>query len=159
MLQFDIKGHLKPSGLISSDVNETRRYFVENIPSNTRMDNFQKYLKYSDDLKVLLNGQKLRQWINGSFITRKRDPKDIDLVTFIEHQTIKKLGRKLDNFRPELCWSVYGVDAYIIEEYPDGSELYKFTDFDMKEWSFSFSQTRRNRKGVKSLKGFLEIYY
>ncbi len=159
MLSFDSKGYLKPIGLVPSTVKEMREALVDSIDSEVRREHFQKYLKYSADLKKLLGGKPLTQWINGSFVTRKLNPKDIDFVTFIDHAQIKKLGHKLDSFRAGGSWENYGVDAYIIEVYPINSKHFKFTEYDLIEWREQFTVTRRNRKGEKFTKGFLEIIY
>ncbi len=136
-----------------------KAFLVEGIVSDTRVANFDKYIKYSNDLKKLVGGKNLKQWINGSFVTRKINPKDIDLVTFVDYSTIKRLGNKLDNFRTEDSWLIYGVDAYIFEVYPKDSSLYKFTHSDISYWHAQFNRTRVNRKGIKFPKGFLEIIY
>jgi hypothetical protein len=161
MLNFDRRGNLTPSGLISSNIPELENYFVNNIQSNTRSNNYQKYRKYSDDLKNLVGGQILRQWINGSFVnSRNRNPRDIDLVTFVDHQTIVQLGTRLNNLRPLAVWEIYEVDAYIIEVHPAGSVYYnRFTHSDILYWENRFSNTKRNRMGQMFSKGFLEIYY
>ena len=89
MLSFDHRGNLTPYELIQANVNEFKHFFVDRIQSRTRLDNFNKYIKYSEDLKSLLEGKTLKQWINGSFVTKKTNPKDIDVVTFLEHDIIK----------------------------------------------------------------------
>src|ERR1700730_1474836 len=100
MLNFDLKGNLKPYQPIACSLADIKKHFVDDIVSTTRQANYDKYVKYSDDLKALLKVPELKQWVNGSFVTRKLNPKDIDLVTFIDHATIKRLGNKLDNFKP-----------------------------------------------------------
>ena len=159
MLNFDTRGNLKPYEPINSSIEEFKEYFVNGIPSKTREDNFNKYKRYSDDLKALLNGMPLKQWINGSFVSKKSNPKDIDLATFLNHSTINILGSKLADFKPDRSWIVYGVDAYIIEVYPEDSNLFKYTKSDIAEWLHLFSHTRRNRNGLNFMKGFIEINY
>jgi hypothetical protein len=88
MLRFDSQGNLMPYKAISCTVKQMKTTFVDNIPSSTWLENFEKYIKYSNELKVLLGGKVLKQWINGSFVTQKLNPKDVDVVTFIDHQDI-----------------------------------------------------------------------
>lgn len=158
MLIFDSKGNLKPYQPISSNVNNLKKFLIDGITSDSRKLNFEKYIKYSDDLKLLVKKQ-LEQWINGSFVTTKINPKDIDLVTFLDSETIRKLGSKLDPFRPPFSWERYGVDAYILEVYPTDSKLYRFSESDRLYWLDLFSHTRPNRQGIRNKKGFLEINY
>lgn len=161
MLQFDIRGNITPGGLLKSKLHELEQYFVHNIESNTRKDHFNKYLKYSNDLKSITGSKCLKQWINGSFVnSRNINPKDIDFLTFIDSEIIIELGERLNNFRPAGCWEFYEVDAYIIEVHPSNSPLFnRFTLSDMSCWQEWFSQTRRYKKGQKYSKGFLEIYF
>ena len=160
MLKFDSKGFLKPCEPIPCTVSELKTQLVDGFDSVTRQINYDNYIRYSDQLKALLGGIKFKQWINGSFVTKKENPKDIDLVTFISHAEIKKLGHKLDIFRPEGSWLIYGVDAYIIEVHPAASRSYTyFTEWDIAYWLNLFAQTRPNRRGQKQAKGFLEIIY
>jgi hypothetical protein len=158
MLQFDFKGYLKPYQPIPCKVSDLKFHFVDEIQSVTRKLNYEKYVKYSHDLRMVV-GEGLKQWINGSFVTKKTNPKDIDLVTFLDHEMIKKLGAKLDPFRPINSWNAYGVDAYICEVYPVGHPSYKYTDSDIAYWNHQFGHSRPNRKGVTNVKGFLEIIY
>ncbi|HLG02636.1 MAG TPA: hypothetical protein VI731_03515 [Bacteroidia bacterium] len=159
MLSFNSKGHLKPSGLIHSTIDEMKEILVDGFDSETRLVHFQNFLKYSHELKQLLGGMKLTQWIDGSFVTKKLNPKDIDLVTFVKHNLIKKTGQKLAPFKAGKSWETFGVDAYIIEIHPEGSKTQMFTDLDKAYWNNQFLMSVRNRKGERFQKGFLEIIH
>ena len=84
MIDFDKRGLLAPNTIIPISLSDFKIHFVDLIPSETRLLNFEKYIRYSDDLKSLLGLETLKQWINGSFATSSKNPKDIDLVTFID---------------------------------------------------------------------------
>ncbi len=99
MLNFDLRGNLRPYEPIKCGLRDLKKYLVDEIESDTRLDNYKKYLRYSNDLKALLKGQELKQWLNGSFVTKKRNPKDIDLLTFIDAETIEALDDELINFK------------------------------------------------------------
>jgi hypothetical protein len=158
MLTFDTRGNLKPYQPIQSSVTEMKKYLVDQMrTSDTRIENYVRYRKYATALKRLLPDVELKQWINGSFVTRKTNPKDIDLITFIDHSQVKRLGTKLDDFRPERSWDVFEVDAYILEVYPEKSQYYNFTQSDVAYWLDQFGHARVNRRGQKHPKGFLEI--
>lgn len=159
MISFDSKGNIKPYRPIISTVDELEENFVVGIKSVTRKENFDKYIKYSNDLKKVLQVDQLRQWVNGSFVTKKINPKDIDLVTFVDSKLLHNLKDKVNAFRPEEAWSIYGVDAYLVEVHPVGSKGRKYTDSDTLYWLDLFGSTRTNRKGQKFKKGFLEIIY
>lgn len=159
MLKFDPKGHLTPYAPILASVNDLENNFVIGINSVTRKQNFDKYVHYSDELKHLLEGKELKQWINGSFVTKKINPEDIDIVTFIDAADVQKLGKKLDGFRPNMSEIKFGIDAYLIEVHPvDSVDYQRFTKSDIAYWLDAFS-TIKNQRGHKHPKGFLEIYY
>jgi hypothetical protein len=82
----------------------------------------------------------------------------MDLVTFIDYQIVKLLGSKLDNFRFPNSEQVYGVDAYLIEVYPEKhKERFKFIS-GKACWIDRFTKTIRVR-GNRLSKGFLEIKF
>jgi len=78
MIKFDSKGNLMPYQPIVYSTKDLKLHFVDTIDSETRDSLFQQYKHYSRSLKALLGGIPIKQWINGSFVTRKANPKDID---------------------------------------------------------------------------------
>ncbi|WP_294232103.1 hypothetical protein [uncultured Chryseobacterium sp.] len=123
------------------------------------MDLFNRFLKYNEDLQKVLGFCGFVQWVDGSFVTKKVNPGDIDLVTFIETEKILEIGSSIDPFRFPNSESIYGVDAYIIEVYPSDEPDYFRTVSDSAYWADRFSKTRRDRNGNKLRKGFLEIRF
>ena len=89
MIKFDSKGHLTPYQPISFQVKDLKEHFVDAFGSETRKTHFDNYLRYSSNLKAVLGGIQIRQWINGSFVTRKSNPKDIDSISFANHSDVK----------------------------------------------------------------------
>jgi hypothetical protein len=83
-LEFSNKGFLIPSSNITVSLEDFRTTFVNNFQlSKTREKLFENYIIYSNELKQTLNLKELKQWINGSFVTKAVNPKDVDLVTFV----------------------------------------------------------------------------
>lgn len=158
MLTFNHSGLLVPDKKISSTIEELENEFVSKISSSKRREIFKAYVKYNEDFKKVCNLQELHQWINGSFVTKKNNPGDIDLVTFIDYETVSKLGTKLDNFKYPNSETFYGVDAYIIEVYPEEHKNNIRFLSDKAYWLDRFTKTRRIR-GNKLSKGFLEIKF
>ena len=107
----------------------------------------------------MLRGIEIKQWVNGSFVTKKTNPKDIDVISFVSHNLVKELGEKLNPFRPEGSWEAFGIDAYVLEVHVIASRYDFYTKSDTAYWRDQFGHTRPNRKGVKREKGFLEIIY
>ena len=159
MLIFNSKGYLVPNTNIISDLAEMETEFVNNIISNKRNSLFDKYLHYSSELKNFFNGSPLLQWIDGSFVTKKSDPGDIDLVTFIDEELAFNLGTDIDNFKYPSSLELYGVDAYLVKVYNREHKKHPLYIGDRMYWMDKFDKTYRNRIGQKSPKGFIEIIF
>jgi hypothetical protein len=52
-------------------------------------------------------------------VTKKSSPGDIDLITFLDFEIVKQLGDSINSFKYPNSEIIYGVDAYIIEVYPE----------------------------------------
>ena len=98
-LNFDEHGNLFPYESIEIDLATLETYFVTAFPkSRTRKRLFENYLRYiyrfQDEVFPFFE-----QYINGSFVTKKENPKDIDIVTFLDYQVYEKRGDAvLDKF-------------------------------------------------------------
>ena len=110
-------------------------------------------MQYTNELKKRC-ADVLTQWIDGSFVTKKQEPGDIDLVTFIDFSVAEKLGDDLKDFKYPLSEIVFVVDAYLVKIYPPGHQLHQLYVSDSAYWLHHFTQTRRNRIGNKQHKGF-----
>ena len=158
MLTFNHSGLLVPDNKIKATVQELENEFVSNIPTVKRKEIFDAFIRYNEDFKKVCGLLELHQWINGSFVTKKTNPGDIDLVTFIAYDIIQKLGSRLDNFKYPNSEIIYGVDAYIVEVYPEShSDRFRYIS-DKTYWMDRFTKTRRIR-GNRLSKGFLEIKF
>jgi hypothetical protein len=82
-ITFDEKGNLEPYHLISMNLTTLEANFVYDFPnSNKRKILFQNLINYQLDLRNLLK-MSFIQWIDGSFVSNKLNPQDIDLVNLI----------------------------------------------------------------------------
>lgn len=158
-LIFNSKGHLIPNLNIKSSLQELEDVFVNKFNNERRLELYAKYIAYSNSLKRLLGNISLLQWIDGSFVTQKREPNDIDLITFIAGKQIDKLGAELEMFKYPLSLEVFGVDAYLVKTYEREDRKYPLYVGDQIYWMDKFDKTHRNRAGQKLPKGFLEIIY
>ncbi len=159
MLYFNQSGLLVPGAVISSSVNELETEFVTNIPTPERIIHFSAYIKYSDALNKVCENRAFVQRIDGSFVTKEQSPTDIDVVTFIDFHLIAKLGNMLQSFKYPESETNFAVDAYIVAVYPIEHSQHYLYQHDKAYWIDQFDTTRRNRKGNRYSKGFLEIIY
>jgi len=160
MIEFDKNGVLAPAKSILISLDEFKFHFVENIKSDTRQTIFDRYLKYSSELKSCLQVDSLCQWINGSFVTTTPNPADIDVVSFVNIEWSHKFRSDLKRFEALQANTNYGVDGYLITVFPENHASRFLFESDRAYWLHQFTRTKRNPKNGKRLeKGFLEVYY
>ncbi len=157
---FDIHGYLKPYGKIATDLESFEAGFVEPFEADsTRHQLFQGYVRYNEDLKQLLGNIRYTQWVDGSFISTKVNPRDIDLVSLIDHQLIDQYETDLERFTKQTSKETYGVDGYIVRIYPEEHPYYVRTQSDLIYWEHWFSHSKKNRRKQRFPKGFIEIEF
>lgn len=159
MLRFNLQGLLTPAENIYTSISEFEETFVKSVYTPGRRQLFINYINYSSELKDQCGGIGITQWIDGSFVTKKQEPHDIDLVTFIDFSIAEMFEDTLSEFKYPRSEIMFGVDAYLVKTYPPGHRLYKVYLSDRAYWINHFGKTKRNRVGNKSSKGFLEIKF
>lgn len=92
-------------------------------------------------------------WIDGSFLTEKIDPEDIDLVMilperFEEQAAENQLGvwDWLDEDEPE---ELFGCHVFIVPRVPQGEPEHKFAVREAEHWKRFFGRSRQGQaKGI-----------
>ena len=156
---FDIRGHLQPESVIEITISEFEEVFVGQFEdSYSRKLIFEDYLRYTQDLRNTI-GVGFIQWIDGSFVSNKENPRDIDFATFINWQVYAQYVREIDSRFSK--WAVdnfyENLDAYTICEYPIGHEFYAIFLADRAYWNQWFGNSRLNRLKKRFSKGFIQI--
>ena len=158
MLSFDKNGFLTPYEVIPASMELLESEFVDSFESELRKKHFDKLSKYLEALKSVVK-EEITIWVNGSYVTKKLNPKDIDVVVFIHWKIVEANIKELKSFtRPEVLAN-YGVDSYLVRVYEKGHQLNVITHSDRIHWLYDFSRTQPNRRGKTFQKGFLEIKY
>ncbi|MEM9983021.1 MAG: hypothetical protein AAF734_11035 [Bacteroidota bacterium] len=90
-LSFNTQGYLQPAGINSVTLDIFEEMFVNSFgEESVRKKLYQKFLTYNQALGVIFEGQDYTQWIDGSFVSLKTRPRDIDLVNLIDYQLVYK---------------------------------------------------------------------
>lgn len=142
---FDENGYLPP-GLHGATLEEFKTRFVDDVvESETRTDIYAGYLKYSEDLSTL--DILIKQWLDGSFTTKKINPNDLDLFSqvdalklnnkYICDQFLRLVVNKNQSNR-KLLNTKYKCDPFAIAVYPQGHKLYNMTAKTINYWLTSF---------------------
>lgn len=149
-------GHLIPYGIIETDLLTLEQVFVKDFPeSATRAAIFADYLTYLDQLRGIIGATGFYQWIDGSFVTRKQNPKDIDFVTFVDYEVYQRYENQFEQLRKVKFQRGSKIDGYFVKTYPEAHQQRQLFEFDRMEWYFDFGQSFVNRRH----KGIIQINF
>lgn len=157
-MTYDFRGNLTPYDITELSFEEFTHHFVDKfLDSTTRKVILEQYQRYLSDICTLIT-EDFVQWIDGSFVSRKINPNDIDVVTFFDFDVYERhkdviskhfVGNKtLYNFK---------VDGYIFQKFPMNHPEYDYSIANQAYWKDFFGHTRPNRAGIKLPSGFIEI--
>ncbi|WP_428667494.1 DUF6932 family protein [Runella sp.] len=157
-MTFDNLGNLFPYDIIKTDLVSFEQVFVTNFPkSATRRRIFENYQQLIVDFKHQVTGS-FYQWIDGSFVSEKVNPNDIDIITFLDHKIYEIQAQKLMNFSGYELQREKKIDSYFVKLYPVEHPHYEIiTKLDTLEWLHLFSKTKVQRNGNKYPKGIIQI--
>jgi len=157
-IEFDKNGLIVPRKIIDLPYEDLERIFVlERKKSQYRAVLYNKYLQYLEDIQTKI-GVITFQFINGSFVTLKKKPKDIDIVTFIDYRIYRQKEKEIESLLEK--WDLIAeIDGYIVPRSYPGHPFFIQAQLTFEYWKELFSSTRRNKKGEKFQKGFLKITF
>lgn len=149
---------LLPVGRHQVTVEQFRQHFVDAFPaSKTRGRLFRRWLQHRESLMSVIAVRS--QWIDGSFVTAKTDPGDIDLVSFMDGVTFDGLAPGLRGMVAGLVAgketkAVWLMDSFAVYEYPTDDPRVDVVA-DLTAWWDAFWQRSRDEDGL--VKGYLEV--
>jgi hypothetical protein len=157
---FDIRGNLKPYERIKLNIQDFKSTFIDSFEEDsTRYGLFEKYLSYTENFREKVTSN-LTQWINGSFVTNKKNPNDIDFVNLVDFSTVEE---KDDVIRKEFirndALKKYGLDAYLLTVYPEDHKFGIYTKSDILHWNDWFTKSRKDKRGKRYPKGYVELEF
>ena len=144
---------LLPPGRHTATPDECRLRFVDAFPAINRRLLYEEWQSYSERIQTLLQLDSLVQWIDGSFVTDKPNPGDLDLVTFVPYAVYDASEEMLIEFYSTTTLHSRGLDAYICPVYPVNHQRYALYRQFKRDWQRLFS----NHRTLTDEKGFLAI--
>ena len=96
-------------------------------------------------------------WLDGSFMTVKIDPEDVDFVAFVRHTIMEDQTPQQNNvilcLEADELWQSHHCDAYIATEYPRGHPLHEGHTADaVRYWRKRFGESRGGEpKGIATV--------
>lgn len=148
MMVFNEKGLLNP-GFSEYKLDEFEKIFVNSFnESQSRKAIFNGFIKWMKQLLTFCYPDEI--WVDGSFVTNKVNPNDMDIVVFVDLIVLYNNKRELEEMRKfgeeNLC------DTYIAfspnEHYPGNIKLVNHRNY----WKGQFGFDREdNPKGIVKL--------
>lgn len=97
------------------------------------------------------------QWVNGSFVTAKLDPSDLDLATLfdgVQYDALVEIKKKAAGglLAGPRCQPIWGCDSYPIAVYPAGHPKRARFEAALRYWDKWWGRTSTGQK-----KGYLEV--
>lgn len=167
-LKFNEIGNLPP-GRYEIAFDDAKSFFVDAFPdSETRLKNWNSFYAYIQTI-ISIGLDEFKLWVDGSFVTEKLNPNDIDCVVYVKASLVNSLspkGQELlvkylipqNKSMHELNKNLYCTDSYILLDIEDSPD---FPNHDIimgkkKYWDNLWGHDRQgNAKGyiILSVKG------
>lgn len=155
MKELNDNGYLEP-GLHEMTLEELEDNFVKAFPgSATRADIMRGYVRHQAELGALRIS--VTQFVDGSFVTSKLNPGDVDLVCFMEQEEVDRLPRE-EQLKLEKLVSgpatkdEYCCDAYFAPVVPKTHPKFNECHRNRTYWLGEFGFDREDRpKGIAVL--------
>jgi hypothetical protein len=123
-----------PPGIHSASVAEIRAVFVDGIQSSVRDERFECWQAWRAAVGAIINVE--REFVDGSFVTSRANPNDLDLAVWVDAEEYFSLsaGKRKAMLRltGEETWDSMRIDAYIVPVCNEDSQYYE-----------KYSRTRR----------------
>lgn len=159
-MEFDIHGNLKPYGSIEANLQEFEEVFVTGFPASSgRQDIWLHFNVFLEEFKNDIMQEGFYMWLNGSFVTRKANPRDLDLVIFLDFGVMERAENKLSRFKSLAYQKEKSLDIYFSSVYPTGHRYNIRSVLDAMEWLDLFSHSRPQKHTRKRPKGFIKIAF
>jgi hypothetical protein len=152
-----------PPGIHEATLQDIRASFVEGIESCRRKPIFEDYLAWREAIRGLVVVE--REFIDGSFVTDRANPSDIDVSFWVAAWRIEALSdsqyRALNLLTGDDARAVFNVDAYLVPAAEVGEMAYDdfVAEREKTEDAWATAQDLRRTRLDRGLveKGFVEL--
>ena len=157
-MKFNRSGYLTPATAIPATLEEIETRLVQELPdSSTRSYLYTKLRDFLREIKLLVPGERIEYWIDGSFATLKTNPNDVDIVTFVDYRSFNNHLQSLKTYAENYRTLKLPIDAYFVADYPEDHRLYSRSQADRAYWVLMFSSTKASYRRKASPKEFIKL--
>ncbi len=151
MLTFDENGHLTPHRIIQTTWEEFVITFTEHLENQAhRKMLLRKHEAFLEEIRQAFKVP-FYQWVNGSFITQKEYPGDIDMVTFLPYDLIVKKAIFVQRLR-RISKPDFGMDGFFAPTARWNHRFHDSCENEAKRWLDLFGSSREGiPKGIIQL--------
>jgi hypothetical protein len=149
-----------PPGIHKTTVKEVEEALVNEFPeSKTRRKIFEQWQALTEEIDGIVPIR--AQWLNGSFVSRKLDPGDLDVATIIDSADADALGADARG----MLWKLLSgpnnelyplIDSWPIVLYPPAHPVHRWAEADKATFEEVFF-ARDDRASPPIVKGFIEV--
>ncbi|WP_230252232.1 DUF6932 family protein [Rhodopirellula halodulae] len=99
-------------------------------------------------------------WIDGSFVTQKENPSDIDALLVVPHDFLNSPSSEMQDvfrwLRDGDSKAEIGLDADVVPEFPKSSSMYPLWEENRLYWmqTFGTGHDEKTEKGIAKIKFF-----
>jgi len=145
-----------PPGRHEATVVEIEQLLVDDFPSShNRRPLFESWRNVIAAMQRVIPIQ--AQWLDGSFVTTKEEPADIDIVTHFDGESLEGLDPVDQTLLRGLVGNaasqaLHGCDSYVIAAYPAGHAARPAYEAALSYWDGWFGRARDGKP-----KGYVEV--
>lgn len=158
-VRFNFDGFITPDRGIEVSHDQLANLFIEGFPGEERRRLlWERYLQWLADFRSTVS-EEVEIWIDGSYVTKRKTPGDIDIVVLIDYLVWQETESIFHNLKSQYGNMKSGLDLYYIVVYPENHVKYHLMQANKAEWRHLFTRTRPNRRRTVFKKGFIIVHY
>ncbi len=156
-MRFDLRGYLQPPEAIELELSEFKQSFVDEFyNSETRVDLYNTFEAYRIAFEEEVTSSYLF-WIGGSYTTKKINPRDLDLVVFIDYAIFEEKAELIRQKYGKSSTAFDDIDSYVVAVYPEDHPKFALYRGNYLYWYSFLTLTKKNRARKQFKRGIVSI--
>lgn len=154
-MKFNADGYLD-AGLHQATLSDIKTHLVDTFPpTSTRLKVYKGYKRHTEELETF--GFPINQFVDGSFVSSKKDPGDVDLLGIADRKTVDALPaaerQRLNKlFLGEANKLDYECHTFFLASVPETDPAFAAFRATRKYWMGEFGFDRVDKpKGILTL--------